>query len=292
MSSLSYVIVTPARDEGEHIQKTIDSVSSQTIRPKKWVIVNDGSRDNTARIVDQAAGLHPWISVVHRPDRGSRKAGGGVMETFYAGYQLVQSDAWDFLIKLDGDLSFASDYFAQCFARFDSDPKLGIGGGTICIERNGALIEESKGDPRFHVRGATKIYRRGCWDAIDGLLRETGWDTLDELKANMLGWRTRTFPDIELKHWRASGGADGAWKNWFKNGRANYIVGYHPIFMLSKCVKRLFERPYGLAAAALFCGFLSGYLHRAPRVADTKLIRYLRQQQIARLMLRPSLWGA
>jgi poly-beta-1,6-N-acetyl-D-glucosamine synthase len=292
MNSPSYVIITPARDEREHIQKTIDSVVSQTIRPRKWVIVNDGSRDDTGSIVDRAANLHPWISVVHRPDRGSRKAGGGVMETFYEGYRVLRSEMWDFLIKLDGDLSFDPDYFAKCFERFRAEPKLGIGGGTICIEKNGELIEESKGDPRFHVRGATKIYRRGCWEAIDGLLRETGWDTLDELKANMLGWQTRTFPDIKLQHWRESGGADGAWKNWFKNGRANYIVGYHPVFMLSKCAKRLFDRPYGLASVALFCGFISGYLNRAPRVSDAELIRYLRQQQIARLMLRPSLWGA
>ena len=92
------------------------------------------------------------------------------------------------------------------------------------MKLDGAVKVESKGDPAFHVRGATKIYRHACWVAIGGLLRETGWDTYDEVKANMLGWETRTFDGLQLVHHRETGGADGTWKNWVKNGRANYIA--------------------------------------------------------------------
>ena len=125
----------------------------------------------------------------------------------------------------------------------------GIGGGTICIETGERRCRSAKGDPAFHVRGATKIYRRTCWDAIGGLLRETGWDTLDEINANMLGWHTFTFDDLRLIHHRETGRADGSWKNWVKNGRANYVVGYHPLFMLAKCAKRVVERPYVVGVA-------------------------------------------
>ncbi len=115
------------------------------------------------------------------------------MDAFYAGFSLIEAEKWDFLVKLDGDISFAPDYFERCLERFASDPKLGIGGGTVCADVDGVSRVESVGDPPFHVRGATKIYRRACWDQIAPLIKAPGWDTLDEVKANYLGSRTRWF---------------------------------------------------------------------------------------------------
>ena len=290
MNSTRYVVITPVRDEEKHLPQTIEAMASQTIRPAFWVIVNDGSSDNTGDVADAAAAKHSWIRVVHRSNRGFRKAGGGVVEAFYDGYVLVQSESWNFLAKLDGDLSFEPGYFENCLARFEADTKLGVGGGRIYCRVNGVFVEDAPGDPPFHVRGATKIYRRATWEGIGGLLRAPGWDTLDEFKANMLGWKTYSFKELKVLQLKPTGGADGAWKNWFKNGRANYIVGYHPLFMLSKCAHRLFAKPYVIGAAGLFCGFISGYLKGVPKVADAQLIRYVRRQQMHRLLLRDSLW--
>jgi poly-beta-1,6-N-acetyl-D-glucosamine synthase len=286
-----YVIITPARNEGLHLQKTIDSVVAQTLKPQKWIIVNDGSTDNTRQIIDEAAIQYSWIHAIHRPDRGFRKSGGGVMETFYDGYRLLSEESWDYLVKLDGDLSFEPTFFADCLTRFDVDPKLGIGGGTIWGEVGGVLREESLGDPPFHVRGATKIYRRACWQAIGGLIKLTGWDTLDEVKANMVGWKTYSFPEVKLMHHRYTGNADGVWKNWVKNGRGSYIIGYHPLFMFFKCARRLFEWPYGIISAALWYGFVTGYLLQIPRNQEPDVVQYLRREQIRRLLLRPSIWA-
>jgi biofilm PGA synthesis N-glycosyltransferase PgaC len=286
-----YVIITPARNEGLHLQKTIDSVVAQTLKPQKWIIVNDGSTDNTQQIIDDAAKQYSWIQAVHRPDRGFRKSGGGVMETFYDGYRLLSEESWDYLVKLDGDLSFEPTFFSDCLTRFDVDPKLGIGGGTIWGEVSGVLREESLGDPPFHVRGATKIYRRACWQAIGGLIKLTGWDTLDEVKANMVGWKTYSFPEVKLIHHRYTGNADGVWKNWVKNGRGSYIIGYHPLFMFFKCARRLPEWPYGIISAALWYGFVTGYLLQIPRNTEPDVVRYLRREQIRRLLLRPSIWA-
>ena len=291
MTSRRYIIIAPVRNEEAHLRGTIESIAAQTVRPARLIIVNDGSTDQTEKIAEEAARTHTWISVVQRADRGFRRNGGGVVETFYDGYKLIGDEPWDYLIKLDGDLSFAPDYFEKCLEKFERDPKLGIGGGTICIETDKGIQVESKGDPAFHVRGATKIYRRGCWDAIGGLLREAGWDTLDEVKANMLGWRTFTFEDLRLIHHRKTGGADGSWKNWVKNGRANYIVGYHPLFMLCKCARRVFERPYITCSAGLLYGFFTGYLLRAPCIQEPDVIRYLRRQQLRRLFFQSSIWA-
>ncbi len=196
---------------------------------------------------------------------------------------------WDFIVKLDADLNFDRTYFEDCFDEFRKDPKLGIGGGTICHQIEGNMVADYQ--PNFHVRGATKIYRRAFWDASGGLYAVPGWVTLDEVKANMLGWTTRSFPYLRLLHRRITGSADGTWRNYFKNGRANYITGYHPLFMLIKCLKRSRERPYfrHIVDGPLF-GFASGYLRGVPQVAEPDLIRYVRRQQVRRLFLRSSIW--
>ena len=283
-----YVIVTPVRDEEAHLSGTIESLAAQTILPTQWIIVNDGSSDRTGSIIDDAAAKYHWLQGIHRTNRGYRKSGGGVVDAFYDGYRALNEQPWDFIVKLDGDLSFAPDYFEKCFEHFEQNPKLGIGGGSIYNLIDGKLALEAC--PAFHVRGATKIYRRSCWQALDGLLPAPGWDTLDEVKAQMQGWQTRTFPELALTHHRITGAADGAWGGLVKNGRANYICGYHPLFMAVKCLSRITRRPYGWGPVALAYGFIKGYWQRTPQVNDRKLIRYLRTQQLSRLVGRQTIW--
>jgi len=287
---IKYVVITPVRDEIKYIEKTFQSVINQTILPTKWIIVDDGSTDGTKETVDSFPRRFKWIKTIHRKNRGFRLAGGGVIEAFYSGYSVLNIDNWDFIVKLDGDLSFAPDYFEQCFKIFLGEAKLGIGGGTVCHLENGQLKVESGGDPPFHVRGATKIYRRACWEKISPLVKAPGWDTIDEVSANLHGWTTRTFPDVILIQHKPTGEVDGNWCNWFKNGRANYITGYHPVFMMAKCVKRAIHRPIFLESIALLAGFCSGYIVGIPQVADSKAIRYLRKQQIGHLLFRPSIY--
>jgi len=287
-NQVRYVVITPARNEAQHIENTIASMVRQSLTPRQWVIVNDGSEDGTADIVQRHIQRVPWMTLVQRPNRGFREPGVGVVQAFYEGYGSIHPHDWEFLVKLDADLSFASDYFQRCFEAFETNPRLGICGGTVCHQQNGTLLPERC--PAFHVRGATKIYRRKCWDDIGGLPRITGWDTVDEVKANMLGWQTASLPHVKIVHHRYTGSADGSWQNAVKNGRANYIAGYHPLFMLAKCLKRLPERPFVIGAIGLLCGFISGYLRRIPQLDDREVIRYLRQQQIQRLLLRETIW--
>lgn len=286
-----YIIVSPVRNEASHLLGTIASVSGQTITPAQWILIDDGSTDESPQILSSAAAQFPWISVVTRADRGARKPGGGVVEAFYDGYKKILDGNWDFIVKLDGDVSFDADYFERCFEEFSRETKLGIGGGTVCNLRNGQLVPESTVDPAFHVRGATKIYRRACWDKIGELIRAPGWDTLDELKANMLGWTTRTFPEIRMIHHRPAGSKDGAWTNWIKNGLANYIVGYHPAFMVLKAFSRMPRKPYAIGGVGLLVGFASGYLKGVPQISDKELIQFLRREQVKRLTFQPSLWS-
>ena len=287
--SSRYVLVTPVRDEERYLPLTIDSVVKQTVRPVEWIIVNDGSRDSTPRIIDAATRSYSWIRAVHRQDRGYRQSGGAIIAAFFDGFNSLQARNWDFMCKLDGDLSFDPHFFESALRKLEADPKIGIGGGVLYSSReDGRRVLESH--PSFHVRGAVKIYRRACWDAMDGLWVGPGWDTVDEVKANMLGWKSQSFFDLHMTHHRPTGATCGRWGGVVKDGRIDYVVGYHPLFMLAKCARRLKSRPYVVASAAMLCGFLSGYFKRLPRVNDSKLIAYLRQQQINRLLGRESIW--
>jgi poly-beta-1,6-N-acetyl-D-glucosamine synthase len=283
-----YVVITPVRDEAILLPATIESMIRQTVLPQEWIIVNDGSKDGTGRIIDSHAARYPWIRAVHRDDRGFRKSGGGVVDAFNHGYQKLTSSGWDFIAKFDGDLTFEPDYFQKCFEEFDREPKLGVGGGMICYIADG--VRQVEIAPSFHVRGATKIYRKACWDGIGGFWPAPGWDTIDEVKANRLGWSSRSFPHLSLIHHRHTGSADGIWLTLVKYGRANYICGYHPLFMVSKCFSRLVHRPFVLGSVVLMYGFLSGYIKHIPQVDDRATIIYLRRQQLNRLFHRKTIW--
>jgi biofilm PGA synthesis N-glycosyltransferase PgaC len=288
IQDVKYVVISPVRDEERHIEATIRSVTSQTILPVEWIIVDDGSSDRTGAIVDQYSTQFPWIQVVHRSDRGFRKSGGGVIEAFYEGYNALRSRDWEFIVKLDGDLTLSEDYFEKCLEHFQHEPSLGIGGGDIYHDLDG--VQKLEANPRFHVRGATKIYRRSCWEAIGGLLQAPGWDTIDEVKANMLGWKSCSFGELQLVHHRVTGTADGVLRDRMKHGVACYVSGYHPLFLLASCLSRLIQKPYIAGSAAIAYGFLKGYCMHMPRVNDTQLIKYLRTQQLRRLCGLETIW--
>ena len=144
--------------------------------------------------------------------------------------------------------------------------------------------------PSFHVRGATKIYRRECWEALGGLWPGLGWDTVDEVKANQLGWKTQTFPTLKLFHHRPTGANWGAWGNAVNDGEADYIVGYHPLFFGLKCVRNIFSPPFVIRSLGIVYGYMRSIARRSPGVADKELRAYLRRQQLRRILGMSSIW--
>ena len=288
---IKYVIVSPVRDEAKFIDRTAQSILKQSIQPSEWVIVDDGSTDETAKIIDRYAAQYSWIRVVHRTNRGYRQSGGGVVEAFNAGYNAITCPDWEFLVKLDGDLIFDERYFEHCLEHFQREDRLGIGGGTIYYLVDGKEHLE-EGAPRFpRFGGATKIYRRECWKEIGGLWQAPGWDTIDELKAQMLEWKTETFEDVKIQHQRLTGTAENLWNDLVKNGLARYIAGYHPLFLVATCILRLGNKPYVVRSAGIFWGFMQGYIKHVPQVDDPALIRFVRREQLKRLIGRQTVWN-
>jgi glycosyltransferase involved in cell wall biosynthesis len=286
---MKYVVISPVRNEAQYLPETLATILSQATRPAKWVIVDDGSTDQTAQIVTDAAKHHNWIELVARTDRGFRQSGIGVVEAFYDGFSRVTPGSWDYLAKMDGDVRLPCDYFERLFEEFRKNPKLGICSGDIYVEDDERRVLDSPGDPDFHVRGAAKVYRRACWDEIGGIPRVTGFDCVDNVKARMLGWDTRRFPEPAVIHLRKTGRANGTWRNSVKDGMGARAIGYHPLFLLIKCVNRI-SRGSLLGGLGQCYGFVKGYLCTIPRVTDQRLIRYLRTQQLNRLLGRETIW--
>jgi poly-beta-1,6-N-acetyl-D-glucosamine synthase len=284
--SYKYAIATPVKNEEAFLGRTIASVVSQKIRPQKWVIVNDASTDRTGELIRTAAAEHPWIVHIERvDDHQPRKPGG---ESVVAvGIRHLNIEDFDFFVRMDGDISFDSDYFARIFEFFEKDPKLGIASG-VCYVPDGDRLKEEQ-HPRFHTRGPIKTYRVPCFQEIGGLETGLGFDTVDEITAHMHGWKTYSFPELKVIHHRKTQTARGPLRGMLNLGRASYYLGYHPLYLTLRVVKHLTQPPYVLGGLYMLAGYLNGYRKKQDR-KDQEFIKYLRKQQINKLTGRSTIW--
>src|SRR5215210_4887797 len=223
----SYAIISPVRDEQEHIGQTLDSVVSQTITPRQWIIIDDGSNDQTPTIVSEYAKTFPWIQLIHRKDRSYYHLGAGVIGAFYQGLRYVELRTIEFIGKLDGDLVLDSDYFQQLLNRAADDEKLGIVSGVTYFIYGGQRILERT--PAHHTIGAASLWRTTCFQEIGGLVPALGWDVLDEIRAQMRGWKTRSYPELQILHLRPMSSKGGWYKGRIQEGLTDYVLGYHPL---------------------------------------------------------------
>jgi biofilm PGA synthesis N-glycosyltransferase PgaC len=282
----SYVVVTPARDEEKTVERTIESMIAQTVRPLRWVIVDDGSTDATRALVEKHLASNPWIELLVRGDRGFRALGGGVVDAFNEGLARVASMPWDFVVKLDADLSFQPGYFEGLLRRFAADPTLGMASGkTFLVEGGTKSLEWCPDD---HVRGPAKMYRRTCFDAIGGLEARRGWDMIDETRARMHGFATKSFldADVELIHHRPIDARQtNVWKSRFEMGKLYHFLGYHWLYHAVRSLRSaLQDYPRGIGGAALFAGYVAAALRRTPRF-DSKYTAFVQNEQLARFRL-------
>lgn len=283
-----YVIVMPCRDEDRFLAQTIECVVRQTVRPEELVIVDDGSTDKTGAIADAAAAAHSWIQVVHRINRGVRKVGGGVIEAFYEGFNTLRTRNYDFLCKMDADITIPDDYFENIMRKMDEDPQLGSASGKVFNTMRGEdkLFEERIIDEQ--VSGAAKFYRRQCFEDIGGLVQEVMWDGIDFHRARMFGWKTRSFRDPELRilHHRLMG---SSYKSIFHGrlrwGRGQWFMGTHPLYIIASGVFRMCERPYVIGGLLIILGFCHGMWKGLPRYDDPVFRKHLHRWQLKRIGL-------
>ena len=220
---MNYYIVIPAHNEEKFIALTLESLVHQSILPKKVVIVNDNSTDNTAEIVVAFAEKHPWISLINKTSEAIHLPGSKVIQAFQKGLEALD-DNYDFIVKADADLIFPKNYFETIISHFKADAKIGMAGGFAYIEKNGDWILENLTD-KDHIRGAFKAYRKECFQQIGGLKPAMGWDTVDELLSKFYHWKVITDASLKVKHLKPTG-ANYNKTARYKQGEAFYTLGY------------------------------------------------------------------
>jgi len=276
--STRYVLISPCRDESEHLQATIDTVAAQSVLPSKWIIVDDGSQDDTPRILAEAAAKYPYIEVTRRDDRGHRLVGPGVIDAFYHGLSRIRLADYDYVCKFDCDLELPPRYFARVLEYFAEDPWLGTLSGKLHLRRDGKLVPERTGDE--DSVGPVKFYRRECFEDIGGFVRQVCWDGIDGHMCRMKGWIARSVDDPELRivHLRQMGSSHiSLWNGRKRWGRGKYFMGTAPYYAAAASFYRMFEHPYVVGGLGIFWGYLQATLEGAERMSDPEYLVFLRQ---------------
>jgi biofilm PGA synthesis N-glycosyltransferase PgaC len=280
---LSYVLITPARNEESLIEKTIQSVIAQTVLPRKWIIVSDGSTDRTEEIVNKYVSLYSWIDLVRMPDQRDRSFAAKV-GCFNAAYEKIKGSQFDVIGNLDADISFETDYIEYLLNKFATQPDLGVA-GTPFIEGEYNSTEDSF-EGEKHVAGGCQMFRRECFLDIDGYkpIKE-GIDWVAVTTARMKGWRTQSFPDKYFIHHRKMGtGESNQVSSLFRYGTKDYTLGAHPLWVMIKTLYRLKKNPYIIGSIVHATGYLWAVL-RIKRPISDELVAFNQKEQMQKLKM-------
>lgn len=282
------LLVSPVFNEGSNLERTARAVAAQTRRPDLWLVIDDGSSDDTLAVARRLAAELEFMCVVEAagaiPPGGDNLALAREAHAFNLGLEHADWRRFAYVGKLDGDVELPSDWFAVLLDRFAREPRLGLAAGRLA--ERGASRWSLIPIPPHHVHGAVKLFRRECLEAIGGIPEQLGWDTIDETYARMHGFETRSFADLVARHHRPWGSADGRLRGRARHGECAWILHYGLLWVLLRSVKVASVAPYGLSGLAFLWGYASAALKRVPRVGDRDFRRFVKAELRGR-MLRP-----
>lgn len=291
-----YILISPVKDEEKYIEQTIQSVVSQTIKPFRWIIVDDGSSDRTPEILEEYHRRYNWIEILRLERKTARQPGSPVVNAFNRGYELVKDEDFDFVVKLDCDLRFEPDYFEKLLEEFEKEPNLGIASGIYMEDYGQGWVPVKM--PYYHVAGACKFMRKECFTQIGGFVPAKGWDTLDEIRAQMRGWKTKHFANLKMYHLKNEGTGIGLLKTHAMHGEIFYLTGGSKLFFIGKVLHRiLFGRPFLMGGMMLLYGYLKNLIKKTKPLVNeneanfysnlllSRLIKYKRIKRVERLIV-------
>ena len=278
---MKYVLITPARNEERFVAKTLESMVAQTLLPERWVIVDDGSTDQTPEIVQRYAVHYPWMQLVRLPQRADRSFARKV-HAFNAGLERLRTLEFEVIGNLDADLSFDSDYLEFLMRKFSEDPRLGVA-GTPFVE-NGYDSARDSFEGENHVAGGCQLFRRQCFEEIGGYIGNPagGVDWIAVTTARMKGWKTCSFPEKRFHHYRSLGTAErGIVASLFSYGEKDYYLGGSPVWQLFRVCYRSAKHPVG--GFVLLAGYCWAALRRIKRPVSRELMCFHRREQMKKL---------
>lgn len=274
---LEYALITPARDEALNLSRLAGCLARQTVLPRAWIIVDNGSSDDTFAVAQRLATEHGWMQVLSLPGSTSRERGAPIVRAFRVGIDALV-EAPNVVVNVDADVSFEPDYFERLLARFEAEPSLGIASGSAYELRRGAWRQRHVTGTT--VWGASRAYRWRCLQDILPLEERMAWDGLDEFKANVRGWRTAAFEDLPFRHHRREGERDGSsWRAGLNKGRAAHYLGYRFWYLALRALWNARREP---GALGMVVGYGAAAVTRNPRSSDLEGRAYLRRQQSMR----------
>ena len=277
---MNYYIVIPAHNEEAFIALTLDSLISQTILPKKVVVVNDNSTDKTAEIVLAYATENPFITLVNKTSEAIHLPGSKVIQAFHKGYETLDKN-YDVIVKLDADLILPSNYFETILYIFEKDPSIGMAGGFAYIAKNDEWILENLTD-KDHIRGAFKAYRKACFEQIGNLKPAMGWDTVDELLSKFYGWKVITDASLIVKHLKPTG-ANYNKTARYKQGEAFYTLGYGFLITSIASAKLAIMKKKPLLFLDYITGFWKAKVAKTPLLVTTEQAKFIRNYRLKKM---------
>ena len=285
LTTLSYVLITPARNEEAYIEKTIQSVISQTVLPKKWIIVSDGSTDRTDDIVNKYTAGYTWIELIRMPEHRDRNFAAKVT-CFNKGYESVKSIDFDLIGNLDADISFEKDYLEFLLEKFSQIIELGVAGTPFIEDGYSSVTDSFEGEK--HVAGGCQLFRRECFEKIGGYIpnKAGGIDWIAVTTARMKGWKTLSFKEKYFFHHRNLGtGESDNIEAIFNYGKKDYYLGGHPLWEMFRIIYRMTKKPYIIGSFVLMFGYLWALFSRIERPISQELIKFHRQEQMQKLKI-------
>lgn len=281
-----YLVITPCRDEAEYLPTTIDTMLKQTVLPALWLIVDDGSKDATPKLVEEAARKHSWIRLHRRVDRGERAVGSGVVQAFNEGLQQINLDDYEYVCKLDADLGLPENYFESLIAEMEADSLLGNFSGKTYIRTSaGEWVSERMGDE--NAIGASKFYRVKCFREIGGFVSEACWDGIDGHMCRMMGWKAMSLdrPELRLLHYRPQGSSQqNVWVGRKRWGRGKYFMGSSLLYVAVVSLYRMLERPFVIGGLGIMMGYLQARWDRYERFDNAAYLKHLRRYEMMSLL--------
>lgn len=281
--AISYVVITPARNEERVIELTLRSMVVQTVVPLKWVIVDDGSTDATSEIVERYASRYDWITLIHRPPHEKREFASKV-HSFNAGFELVKDLPYDIIANLDADLTFDADFFEFLLKKFEEMPQLGVAGTHYTEESYSSITDSYQGDT--FVNGCMQLFRRECFDEIGGYVPSPGGgiDWIAVTTARMRGWTTRAFSEKMFFHNRAAGtGESNLFDAAVKGGKRDYLQGNHPLWEFFRCIYKMKSKPYLVNGVVVWLGYMWSWMTGVERPISHELLVFNRNEEMEKL---------
>lgn len=282
--AVKYVLITAARNEERLIGQTLASVLAQTRLPERWVIVDDGSTDRTAQIVQEVVHNQPWIVLLRRPQRVNRSFSGKA-HAVNAGLEQMKDVEFEIVGNLDADVTFEPDYLDFVVGRFADDPDLGIA-GTPFIEAGDYDSSRDSFEGENYVAGPCQMFRYRCFQEIGGYVAHNagGVDWIAVMMARMKGWKVRSFPEKRFHHHRSMGTAERSpLRALFSYGEKDYYLGGSPVWQIFRSTYRMAKKPVVFGGVALGLGYLWAALRGTPRPVSPELIRFHRRDQMKKL---------